>query len=198
MSSSADQSQRAEAAPASAGASEQTAASSKPELPPLTPAEFRAYNRLAEHMDYFHEHFRRSWAILYSAASTGKRPAGMSMKQLLDEGLSLIKYLETHHGIEESFFFPILARKMPQFRATGGKSELLKQHQQIHAGMDLLEDYIRKVKNRETELDMSVLKEKMDSWGEVLHKHLDQEVETLGAENMRKYWTMDEIRTIPI
>lgn len=110
----------------------------------------------------------------------------------------MIKYLETHHGIEESFFFPILARKMPQFRATGGKSELLKQHQLIHAGMDLLEDYIRKVKNRETELDMSVLKEKMDSWGDVLHKHLEQEVATLGAENMRKYWTIDEIKTIPI
>lgn len=26
---------------------------SEPELPPLTPREFRIYNRLAEHMDYF-------------------------------------------------------------------------------------------------------------------------------------------------
>ena len=42
------------------------------------------------------------------------------------------------------------------------------------------------------------MKEKMDSWGEVLWKHLDQEVETLGAENMRKYWTLDEMKRMPM
>jgi len=45
---------------------------------------------------------------------------------------------------------------------------------------------------------LRVLREKMDSWGEVLWKHLDQEVETLGAENMRKYWTLEEMRKMPM
>lgn len=122
----------------------------------------------------------------------------MTLKQLLDEGLSLVRYLETHHNIEEVHIFPILARKMAEFRSTGGKAELLRQHQAIHKGMDGFQEYLLKVKGREVDLEMSVLKEKMDSWGPVLLKHLDQEVATLGADNMRKYWTVEEMRAIPI
>lgn len=89
---------------------------------------------------------------------------------------------------------------MPEFRSGKGKgaAELLRQHREIHAGMDVLEDYLRKCRSGETDLEMSVLKQKMDTWGEVLLKHLDQEVATLGAENMRKYWTIQEIRQIPM
>lgn len=165
-----------------------------------------------------HDHFRKSWKLLYTAASTGRRPAGMTLKQFIDEGpvnpfhsclqpiltsrlgISLVRYLETHHGIEETYFFPLLAKKMPEFRSGkgNGASELLQQHKQIHAGMDVFEDYLRKCRNGETELELSVLKEKMDLWGDVLLKHLDQEVKTLGAENMRRYWTIAEIRAMPI
>lgn len=115
-------------------------------------------------------------------------------------GLSLVRYLETHHAIEETHIFPVLARKMPEFRSGkgNGAAELLQQHRQIHKGMDVLEDYLRKCRSGEADLELSVLKEKMDTWGEVLLKHLDQEVETLGAENMRKYWTIQEVRQIPI
>jgi hypothetical protein len=89
---------------------------------------------------------------------------------------------------------------MPEFRDGKGKekAELLRQHQQIHAGMDVMADYLRACRNREVDLELPVLKEKMDSWGDVLMKHLDQEVKTLGAENMRKYWTPEEIRAIPM
>jgi len=64
--------------------------------------------------------------------------------------------------------------------------------------MDVFEDYLNKCLSGETELDLRVLKEKMDTWGDVLWKHLDQEVVTLGAENMRKYWTLDEMRRMPM
>ncbi len=33
-------------------------------------------------------------------------------------------------------------------------------------------------------------------WGDVLWKHLDQEVKTLGAESMRKYWTLADMRRL--
>jgi len=207
MASSADQVQPDEASTSASAevpvvetAGSSTACQTEPELPPLSPQEFRAYNRLAETMDYFHDHFRNSWKLLYTAASTGKRPAGMTLKQFIDEGISLVRYLETHHGIEESYFFPLLAKKMPEFRSGkgNGAAELLRQHKQIHAGMDVFEDYLRKCRNAETELELSVMKEKMDLWGDVLLKHLDQEVKTLGAENMRRYWTIAEIKAIPI
>ena len=83
---------------------------------------------------------------------------------------------------------------MPEFR--GGRAELLQQHREIHAGLDGFEEYLNKCRSRELDFEMDVLKSKMESWGEVLWKHLDQEVETLGAENMRKYWTKDEMRRL--
>lgn len=173
-------------------------------------------------MDYFHDHFRSMWKTLYTACTSNKRPANLSLKQFIDEGLRLTQYLEAHHSIEETYLYPILARKMPQFRvgaaaaggsgssskngqgkSGGGKGgssdcDLLKQHHEIHKGMDVFSEYLKACKNRETELDLAVLKDKMDSWGDVLFRHLDDEVRELEADNMRKYWTLDEIKAIPI
>lgn len=136
----------------------------------------------------------------------------MTLKQFIDQGLNLVRYLEAHHSIEETHLYPILARKMPQFRAAvrakakgkgrgakeGDDCELLRQHAEIHRGMDEFEAYLRACKNGEKEFELGVLKEKMDSWGEVLFTHLDQEVRELSAENMRRYWTLTEMRAIPI
>lgn len=87
---------------------------------------------------------------------------------------------------------------MPEFKAGKNAAELLRQHKEIHKGMDVFEKYLNEVRSGERELELSVLKEKMDSWGTVLWTHLDQEVKTLGAENMRKYWTMEEMRRMPM
>jgi len=38
----------------------------------------------------------------------------------------------------------------------------------------------------------------MDSWREVLFRHLDEEVQDLGKENMLKFWTLEEMRRLPI
>ncbi|KAJ2899133.1 hypothetical protein MKZ38_003380 [Zalerion maritima] len=193
------------------------------QLPPLSAHEFKQYNRLAEHMDYFHNHFRQTWTRLYTAASNNKRPPGTSLRQFLDEGLQLISHLTAHHNIEETYLFPVLAKKMPEFRSNlppdspylkapvtssmknskgeGSKKRqavLIQQHRLIHEGMDVFEAYLRSVKSGETDFEMSALKEKMNSWGDVLWEHLDLEVKTLGAENMRRYWSLDEIRRIPM
>ncbi|CAN8096862.1 unnamed protein product [Discula destructiva] len=185
-----------------AHSADSTNAEEKPALPPLSAHEFKQYNRLADHMNVFHEHFRQTWTMLYNAASSGRRPAGMSIRQFIEQGLSFLSHLETHHSIEETYIFPVLARKMPEFQAggKGGKkaAELLQQHREIHRGMDLMETYLNQSKKGETDFDMRVLREKMDTWAAVLWKHLDQEVETLGADNVRKYFTLEEVRKIPM
>ncbi|KAK7908676.1 hypothetical protein PG985_015979 [Apiospora marii] len=150
-------------------------------LPPLSAAEFRVYNRMAEHMDMFHAHFRQSWNLLWNAASSGKRPAGMSMRSFILEGLQFLQYLTVHHDIEERHIFPVLAKKMPEFK-TGrgnGAAELLRQHREIHHGMEGLEKYLTACRSGESDLEM-------------------REVRTLGAENMRKYWTPDEMKRLPM
>ena len=102
--------------------------------------------------------------MLYSACTSNKRPAGMSLAHFINEGLYFIRQLTAHHSIEESYFFPLLAVKMPEFRAGKGKSkqaaELLQQHREIHAGMDVFEEYLRKCRNKEVDFEMGVLKEK--------------------------------------
>lgn len=125
----------------------------------------------------------------------------MSIKAFINEGLQFISYLTVHHNIEETHLFPVLARKMPEFQSGKngkGRAELLQQHREIHAGMDVLEEYLKKCRSGELDMELKTLKTKMDSWGGVLWKHLDQEVLTLGADNMRKYWTVEEIRRIPM
>jgi hypothetical protein len=153
------------------------------------------------------------YTTLDTACTTNRRPANMTLKQFIDEGLNLARYLEGHHSIEETYLYPLLGRKMPEFRATAppaglgkgkGKkkkveeNELLRQHQLIHEGMDEMADYLRRCKDRECELELGVLKTKLDSWGEVLLKHLDQEVQDLAPEKMRRYFTVQEMKAIPI
>jgi len=89
----------------------------------------------------------------------------------------------------------LLAVKMPAFRK---ELELLTQHKQIHAGLDKLQAYLEHCKSGEKYLRMEELKKIMDSFGDVLWTHLDAEVKQLGAENMRKFWTMEEMRRMPM
>lgn len=108
-------------------------------------------------------------------------------------GHQFIRNLTGHHNIEEVHIYPILAQRMPEFQP---KSNMITQHRQIHDGLDKLEAYLIAVRKGETELRLSgdgSLKEVMDSFGEVLWTHLDEEVKNLGAETMRKYWTKEEI-----
>lgn len=84
---------------------------------------------------------------------------------------------------------------MPAFRK---ELELLTQHKQIHIGLDQFQAYLEACVNGERELRMSELKALMDRFGSVLWNHLDDEVEQLGAEHMRKYWTPAEMKSMPM
>ena len=91
--------------------------------------------------------------------------------------------------------FPVLAKKQPAFKK---ELELLTQHKQIHKGLDKLTKYLDECGTGERELRLSELKEIMDAFGKVLWQHLDDEVKELGAENMRKYWTKEEMARLPM
>ncbi|EDU41964.1 conserved hypothetical protein [Pyrenophora tritici-repentis Pt-1C-BFP] len=162
------------------------AAKAEKPLPKLTPAEFRQYNRMAEHMDYFHSNFRATWKVLYGACESLKRPKNMSIRQFINTGQQFC---------QEQHIFPILAKKMPAFKK---ELELLTQHKQIHVGLDKLEKYLEECGSGERELRLGEMKEILDSFGTVLWQHLDDEVKQLEAENMRKYWTLEEMRRIPM
>ncbi|KAF2121428.1 hypothetical protein BDV96DRAFT_609499 [Lophiotrema nucula] len=164
-------------------------------LPKLSASEFRTYNHMAEHMDYYHNHFRATWNTMMSACDAGKRPKNLSIRQFLQLGLQFCHQLTMHHTIEEQHVFPVLGRKMPAFK---NRDELLAQHQKIHEGLEKLEEYLEACRGGERELRLGELKGVLDGFGKVLWQHLDDEVKQLGAENMRKYWTPEEMRRMPM
>lgn len=110
-------------------------------------------------------------------------------------GLQFCSQLDFHHSIEEQHIFPVLAKKMPEFRK---ELDLLKQHKQIHAGLEKLEAYLEKCRSGEEDLRREEVRSLMDAFGKVLWQHLDEEVQTLRAENMRQYWSVDEMRKLPM
>lgn len=119
----------------------------------------------------------------------------MSIRQFLSLGQQFCHHLTMHHGIEEQHIFPVLAKKMPAFKK---ELELLSQHKQIHNGLDKLEKYLEECSDGERELRLAELKAILDGFGKVLWQHLDDEVKELGAENMRKYWTLQEMQRMPM
>ena len=84
---------------------------------------------------------------------------------------------------------------MPEFRR---EQELLTQHKRIHEGIDKLENLLKEVRASEKDFRLSELKVVFDSFGDVLWEHLDEEVRQLAPENMKKYWSMEEVRRIPL
>jgi len=142
-----------------------------------------------------HENFRHSWNMLHGACVAGKRPQGMSIRTFINVGEQFCHHLTIHHTIEEQHIFPILARKMPAFKK---ELQLLTQHKQIHAGLDKFEAYLAQCKSGERELRLNEMKEVMETFGTVLWQHLDDEVKELRAENMKKYWSPEEMGRIPI
>ncbi|PGH23699.1 hypothetical protein AJ80_02305 [Polytolypa hystricis UAMH7299] len=164
-------------------------------LPKLSAADLRTYSRMAEKMDVYHNHFRQSWNTLYSACTANRRPKNLTLPQFLRLGLDFCDKLETHHAIEERYVFPHLARRMPEFKSG---VELLGQHRQIHKGLEEFQEYLNECKSGGRELRLREMKGIMDGFREVLWTHLDEEVVLLGAENMRKYWSLEEMRKMPM
>jgi hypothetical protein len=65
--------------------------------------------------------------------------------------------------------------------------------------MDKYAALLKKYAADATSYSPTELKENMDSWREVLFKHLAEEVEDLSGESMRKAgWTLNEVKAMPM
>ncbi|WVW85747.1 hypothetical protein I302_107785 [Kwoniella bestiolae CBS 10118] len=161
--------------------------------------EEKEWNRLAVHMDQFHSHFRYEFNRVYTLADGGFHKEGLSLPRFLREAQQLYTHLDMHHRIE-TYIFPVLAKKMPQFKEGARESgEHLKKHKGIHDGLEKYDAFLRNSLENQSEYNPGKLREIMDGFKEVLFTHLDEEVKDLGAESMKKAgWTLDELRRIPM
>jgi len=165
-----------------------------------TPREEREWNHLAEGMEQFHNHFRYEFNRVYTLADGGFHKEGMSLARFLREAQQLSHHLDMHHRIEETYIFPVLAKKMPQFKAGARESgEHLKSHKAIHEGLEKYDAFIKKALAETSAYNAVELRQILDSFREVLFRHLDEEVRDIGADSMKKAgWTLEELRQIPM
>jgi hemerythrin-like domain-containing protein len=160
-------------------------------IPITFPSFFPSISIPTKHRLTQHNHFRSTWTTLHTATQTNKRPPNTSIRAFIALGLSFVQSLTMHHNIEEAHVFPMLAAKMPRFR----EQEVMKaQHRAIHDGLDRFGRYLEGCQGGEWELRLGELGEIMDGFGDVLWQHLDQEIKELEAANMRRFWTVEEMR----
>jgi hemerythrin-like domain-containing protein len=92
---------------------------------------------------------------------------------LPDHSLSCHLDLEGHHNIEERHFFPILAKRMPEFRENE-KHKMA--HKQIHDGLDRVNMLVANWKEDPSAYKPDELRAALDSFREPLYRHLAEEV----------------------
>ncbi|KLO09122.1 hypothetical protein SCHPADRAFT_1000496 [Schizopora paradoxa] len=160
-----------------------------------SPEELVRWNRLATSMQYFHDYFRQEYNEIYKLADGSFNEQGMNLPSFLRKIFAWKRHLETHHSIEERFFFPILAKRMPAF---ANDEQHRKSHDGIHKGLDELGTHLATWRSAPTTYSPETLRKCLDSFGDVLLRHLDEEVKDLQAENMKKYWKLEEVDRIAI
>jgi len=165
------------------------------ELPKLTPTEFREWNRLSEHMSMFHEHFKDGFRKIWNDADDVEPDEEGALEEFLDQADDLYIHLSAHHGIEERYVFPVLAKRMPQFTASGQHK---KEHEEMHTGLEKYHKYLQQCHRSRNEWSAARLRENMAFFEQTLFDHMDAEVQTLGADSLRRAgWTLAELKTLP-
>ncbi|EJD42344.1 hypothetical protein AURDEDRAFT_168645 [Auricularia subglabra TFB-10046 SS5] len=162
-------------------------------LPPdaqLTRPEERKFNRMATTMEQFHTYFRIDFDNIYEMADGSFNERGMSLPMYLTQANNFKRHLEGHHNIEETYIFPHLAQRMQAFQPNDKHRT---SHKGIHDGLDKLSELVRKWRTEPASYSPTEMRACLDSFRDVLFRHLDEEVVDLGADNMRKYWTLNEM-----
>ncbi|GAA5868993.1 hypothetical protein JCM8547_003244 [Rhodosporidiobolus lusitaniae] len=161
--------------------------------PPKNAQEKREWDRMSSRMEGFHGYFRQSFKQLYELADGGFERHGLTVRDFMDVAEGFLHHLEGHHGIEERHIFPILRKRMPAF-----EDDHQEEHDAIHEGMHKLELLIAKYRSDPTSYSPAEFKGNLGLWGPVLFYHLNAEVESLKPDVLRRYWTLEEVKRLPM
>ncbi|KAK1927009.1 hypothetical protein DB88DRAFT_476362 [Papiliotrema laurentii] len=169
-------------------------------MPSKMSLEDKQWNSLADRMNLFHNHFRYEFDRVYKLCDGGFHKEGMKLADFLREAQELHHHLHMHHTIEETYIFPVLAKKMPQFKDGARESgQHLQAHKAIHDGLDKYEAFLKASLANPNNYSAATLRGIMDGFKDVLFRHLDEEVRDLGAESMKAAgWTLAELKRIPM
>ncbi|TRM69861.1 hypothetical protein BD626DRAFT_390831 [Schizophyllum amplum] len=132
---------------------------------------------------------------IYDLADGSFSKMGWSLNLYLRSASQFIDHLNMHHTIEERFWFPYLAKRMPQF-SHKDRGEHVVSHEGIHHGLDELDALVKKYKKNNSSYSPAEMRACLDGFREVLFKHLDKEVHDLKGSNLKKFWKYEELRPL--
>ncbi|TFK75388.1 hypothetical protein BDN72DRAFT_811004 [Pluteus cervinus] len=161
----------------------------------IPPEEERRWNRLQNLMMNFHGHFKSEFNTLHELADGSYTRRGLSLSNYLRTASRFVHELTMHHTIEEQYFFPMLAKKMPEFSVNSDAAHMIS-HAGIHRGLDDLTALVRSCQADRTTYSPEKMRECLDSFRDVLFNHLDEEVADLAGENLRKHFTLEELNRL--
>ncbi|KAF7321374.1 Hemerythrin domain-containing protein [Mycena kentingensis (nom. inval.)] len=154
------------------------------------------WGEFSQRMSQFHDYFKSEFNTLYELADGSFTKRGLSLTLYLDMARRLNDHLTMHHTLEERHFFPVLGQKMPQFavEAEGGHIE---SHEAIHTGLEKLSGLVQKFKKEPSTYSPEEMRACLDGFRTVLFSHLDQEVSDLSGDNLKKYFSLQELKQMP-
>ncbi|KAJ7178520.1 hemerythrin HHE cation binding domain-containing protein [Mycena crocata] len=148
-------------------------------------------------MASFHGYFKQEFNTIYELADGTFERRGLSLSLYLEMAKRFNSHLTMHHTIEERHIFPILAKRMPEF-STETEAGHIDSHKGIHHGLEELATLVYKFKKEPSTYSPTEMRACLDSFRQVLFTHLDQEVQDLQGSNMKKYFTLEELESIPM
>jgi hemerythrin-like domain-containing protein len=145
------------------------------------------YNQVLETMVFFHSLLRRKWADISKGLSSGNPNA----KQLIPAILDFCHHLDLHHRIEERSWFPLLAKRLPQFKRTGAH---VAEHAVMHTALSELQGYAAAVEAKDEAFSKTRAQALAKTLEDALFPHLQEEEESLQGENLRQAgFTLSEL-----
>ncbi|KAG6832593.1 hypothetical protein H0H92_014429 [Tricholoma furcatifolium] len=146
-------------------------------------------------MAAFHNWFKEEYKTIHAFADGSFNKRGLSLPRYLDTVVAFNSHLHAHHTIEERFVFPILAKKIPKF-AHDAQDGHVRSHQAIHDALQSLLALVTKWRMDPASYSPAEMTEALEGLAGVLFEHLDQEVEDLRGDNLKPYFTLEEIEAI--
>ncbi|KAJ7042111.1 hemerythrin HHE cation binding domain-containing protein [Mycena alexandri] len=155
--------------------------------------EERQWGRFSKDMAGAHAYFKQEFNAIYELADGSFAKRGLSLSLYLQTAQRLTSHLTMHHTIEERQIFPILAQRMPEF-STETNDAHIDSHKAIHEGLEEMTTLVNKFKKEPSTYSPDQMRTCLDGFRAVLFDHLDAEVHDLRAENLKKYWKLEELK----
>ena len=143
-------------------------------------------------MLYFHSLLRTKWDNI----SKGLQQPTPNIPYLTSSMVDFCRHLDMHHGIEEAHIFPVLAKKLPQFKKSGEHSA---EHDVMHKALGDLEGYAAYVQDDPEAWKLDKAKALCTRLEKALFPHLAAEEESIKGSSMKAAgFTPAEVARIPI